>query len=111
MYDKISITDKDGKYTLNLVHILHCFSIIVNSSSIDKDVISLDDLKKAIDKNKKLFDEILDVERILEMVTKAYAQILEYSKKCTVDTMGLLELFKTQLENQIKTLKNYYVIV
>lgn len=111
MYDKISITDEDGQYTLNLVHILHCFSIIVNSNSIDKDVISLDDLKKAIDINKKLFDKILDVERILEMTTKAHIQILEYSKKCAVDTMGLLDLFKNQLENQIETLKNYYVIV
>lgn len=111
MYDKVSIAAADEKYALNLVHILHSFSIIVNSDTIDEDIISLDDLKEAIDKNKKLFDEILDVERILEMVTKAYTQILEYSKKCTVDTMGLLELFKTQLENQIETLKNYYVIV
>lgn len=111
MYDKVSIAAADEKYALNLVHILHSFSIISDSDVIDEDVISLDDLKEAIDKNKKLFDKILDVERILEMTTKAYAQILEYSKKCAVDTMGLLESFKSQLESQIETLKSYYVIV
>lgn len=122
MYDKISRLAADEKYALSLVHILHNFSIIFrsdNSGSIDKDIISLDNLKEAIDKNKKLFDTVLDVERALEMATKAYTQVLEYFKivkeyyDSVVGTvqLDLLESFKNQLENQIETLKNYYVIV
>ena len=122
MYDKVSRLAADEKYALSLVHVLHNFSIIFrsdNSGSIDKDLISLDNLKEAIDKNKKLFDTVLDVERALEMATKAYTQVLEYFKivKEYYDSvtgtpqLNLLESFKSQLENQIETLKNYYVIV
>lgn len=122
MYDKVSVTRSDEKYALNLVHILHNFSIIFrsdNSGSIDKDLISLDNLKEAVDKNKKLFDKISDVERVLEMATKAHTQVLEYFKiiknyyDSVVGTaqLDLLESFKSQLESQIETLKSYYVIV
>lgn len=122
MYDKVSRLAADEKYALSLVHILHNFSIIFrldNSGVVDEDIISLDNLKEAIDKNKKLFDAILDVERALEMATKAYTQVLEYFKivKEYYDSvtgtpqLNLLESFKSQLENQIETLKNYYVIV
>lgn len=61
--EKVTMTKIDKQYTMNLVHILQCFSTIFcleNSGILKEDIIDLNDLEKFIKLNDKIFDKVLE---------------------------------------------------
>lgn len=114
------MTKIDKQYTMNLVHILQCFSTIFcleNSGMLKEDIIDLNDLEKFIKLNDKIFDKVLeegDIDFNLKQSKKAYNQVLSYfdiikshynNVVANKKQFNLLTQFKKQLEDQIEMLE------